>query len=76
MHDKALADITEVVFLPEQCLLLGLGFKGYQPQAAQTLLPIKQPPPCELSEVDKCYNRLLASVRVKMEQVIRRTCKV
>jgi len=70
MHDKALADEMELVFLPEQCLLLDLGFKGYQPQGAQTLLPIKKPHYRELSEVDKGYNRLLASVRVKVEHVM------
>ena len=41
MHDKALADEMELEFLPEQCLLLGLGFVGYEPEGAQTLLPIK-----------------------------------
>jgi hypothetical protein len=70
MHDKALADEMELEFLPQQCLLLDLGFKGYEPEGAQTLLPIKKPPHRELSEVDKCYNQLLASVRVKVEHVM------
>lgn len=70
MHDKAVADEMELQFLPEQCLLMDLGFVGYEPEGAQTLLPIKKPRHRELSQVDKCYNRLLASVRVKIEHVM------
>jgi len=70
MHDKALADEMELEFLPRQRLLLDLGFIGYQPQGAQTILPCKKPQQGELSEYDKLYNRLLASVRVKVEQVM------
>ena len=70
MHDKALADEMELAFLPEQCLLLDLGFIGYEPEGAQTLLPVKKPYQGELSATDKLYNRLLASVRVKVEHVM------
>lgn len=70
MHDKALADEMELEFLPEQCLLLDLGFMGYEPEGAQTLLPIKKPYKGERSAADKLYNRLLASVRVKVEHVM------
>ena len=70
IHDKALADEMELEFLPEQCLLLDLGFLGYEPKGAQTLLPIKKPPHRDLTEADKAYNRLLASVRVKVEHVM------
>lgn len=70
MHDKALADEMELAFLPGQSLLLDLGFRGYQPKGAQTILPVKKPPHGELSKLDKLYNRLLASVRVRVEHVI------
>lgn len=70
MHDKALADEMQLEFLPEQCLLLDLGFLGYEPEGAQTLLPIKKPQHKELPPADKAYNRLLASVRVKVEHVM------
>lgn len=70
IHDKTLADEMELAFLPEQCLLMDLGFVGYEPEGAQTLLPIKKPRHRGLSEVDKRYNRLLASVRVKVEHVM------
>ena len=70
IHDKALADEMELKFQPEQSLLLDLGFLGYQPKGAKTILPFKKPYQGELSEYDKLYNRLLASVRVRVEHVI------
>lgn len=60
----------ELTFLPEQSLLLDLGFVGYQPEGARTILPFKKPYQGELSEHDKLYNRLLASVRVRGEHVM------
>jgi hypothetical protein len=70
MHDKALAEEMELAFLPQQCLLLDLGFLGYEPEGAQTLLPVKKTRQGRLSDLDKGYNQLLASVRVKVEHVI------
>jgi hypothetical protein len=70
MHDKALTDEMELEFLPEQCLILDLGFVGYEPEGAQTLRPIKKPHHRVLTTADKLYNQLLACVRVKMEHVI------
>lgn len=70
IHDKALADEMELEFLPQQRLLLDLGFLGYQPKGAHTILPVKKPPHGELSHLDKLYNRLLASLRVKVEHVM------
>ena len=65
-----MADEMELAFLPEQCLLLDLGFLGYEPAGAHTLLPIKKQRQPELPAVDKLYNGLLASLRVKVEHVI------
>jgi hypothetical protein len=70
IHDKALADEMELEFLPEQSLLLDLGFVGYQPEGAKTILPFKKPYQGKLSEYDKLYNRLLASIRVRVEHVM------
>lgn len=70
IHDKALADEMELTFLPQQSLLLDLGFMGYHPEGAQTILPFKKPAKGRLSEYDKLYNQLLASIRVKIEHVM------
>ena len=60
----------ELQFVPRQSLLLDLGFVGYQPEGAHTILPFKKPHHAELSELDKLYNRLLASVRARVEHVM------
>lgn len=70
MHDKALADEMELEFLPQQSLLLDLGFVGYHPEGGQPILPVKKPQHGELSDFDKLYNRLLAHIRVKVEHVM------
>lgn len=69
-HDKALADEMELEFMPGQGLLLDLGFVGYEPKGAQVCLPFKKPRGKELSDYEKLYNRLLASIRVKVEHVM------
>ncbi|WP_187270100.1 transposase family protein [Pontibacter qinzhouensis] len=70
LHDKALADEMELEFVPEKGLLLDLGFVGYKPEGAQLCLPVKKMPNQPLSEYDKLYNSLLASIRVKVEHVM------
>jgi hypothetical protein len=70
MPDKALAEEMEVEFLRQQYLLLDLGFVGYEPEGVQTMLPVKKPRLGELATIDKLYNQLLASVRVKVEHVM------
>lgn len=70
LHDKALADEAELVFCPGQGLLLDLGFVGYQPEGAQVCLPLKRARNKELTDYDKLYNRLLASLCVKVEHVV------
>jgi len=69
-HDKALADEAELKFCQGQGLLLDLGFVGYQPEGAQVCLPVRKPRGKELSDYDKLYNQLLASLRVKVEHVM------
>ncbi|WP_164891072.1 transposase family protein [Botryobacter ruber] len=70
LHDKALADEVELEFVPDKDLLADLGFVGYKPQGTQPCLPVKRLPNQELSELDKQYNQLLASIRVKVEHVM------
>jgi hypothetical protein len=70
MHDKALADEMELVFEPDQGLLLDSGFQGYKPDQAQVCLPVKKPMNGQLTDYDKMYNKLLATLRVKVEHVM------
>lgn len=70
LHDKALADELELEFGPKQRLLLDLGFLGYKPKGTQLYLPEKKQRNGKLSEDQKAYNKLLASIRVSVEHVI------
>jgi hypothetical protein len=70
LHDKALADELELEFVAGQRLLLDLGFLGYQPKDTQVFLPKKKTPKGQLSDHQKAYNQLLASIRVSVEHVM------
>ncbi len=71
MHDKALADEMELHFLPGQGILADSGFQGYEPEGNPDLcLPVKKPRNGELTDYDKMYDKLLASLRVKVEHVM------
>jgi hypothetical protein len=70
LHDKALADELELEFMPGQRLLADLGFLGYRPKQTKVFLPEKKPREGRLSNNQKAYNRLLASLRVSIEHVI------
>ena len=70
VHDKALADEMELELCDGQGLLLDLGFLGYQPEGAHTCLPFKKPPKGHLSDYEKLYNQMLASLRVSVEHVM------
>lgn len=70
LHDKALADEMELEFAQEQALLLDLGFLGYKTEEAQLCLPVKKPPKGVLTDFDRMYNRLLASLRVSVEHTV------
>jgi hypothetical protein len=70
LHDKALADELELEFVAGQRLLLDLGFLGYKPKDTQVFLPEKKPRKGQLSDHQKAYNKLLASIRVSVEHVM------
>jgi hypothetical protein len=70
LHDKALADELELEFMPGQRLLADLGFLGYRPKQTKVFLPEKKPREGRLSNNQKAYNQLLASLRVSIEHVI------
>jgi hypothetical protein len=70
LHDKALADELELEFEAGQRLLVDPGFLGYKPKSTQVFLPEKKPPKGQLSDHQKAYNKLLASMRVSVEHMI------
>lgn len=60
----------ELEFAQEQALLLDLAFLGYTTEEAQLCLPVKKSPKGELTDFDKMYNRLLASLRVSVKHTV------
>lgn len=67
-HDKKMADESD---LPETLKLLAdLGFQGLQKQIEDLLMPFKKEKGKSLSDSKKLCNKILSSIRVKVENVI------
>ena len=69
-HDKKVADIEEIHYPPTAELKQDTGFQGYAPQGVRILQPRKKPKGKELSIADRFINRLISSVRIRIEHVI------
>ena len=72
VHDKKLSDkALAVVNLPQEVSLLAdTGFVGITKQHENTLIPKKKPKGGELTEDDRAMNKLISSVRIKVEHAI------
>lgn len=69
-HDKKVADIEDIHYPPGSSLKKDTGFQGYEPQGVCTLQPKKKPKGKELGIADRFFNRLISSVRIRVEHVI------
>lgn len=69
-HDKKVADIEDIHYPPGSGLKKDTGFQGYEPQGVHTLQPKKKPKGKELGLADKFFNRMISSVRIRVEHVI------
>lgn len=69
-HDKKVADAEEIHYPPGTELKQDTGFQGYAPQGVRILQPRKKPKGKELGIADRFINRLIASVRIRVEHVI------
>lgn len=69
-HDKRVADEANLTF-PLHCLLeQDTGFQGFTPEGVILLQPKKKPKGQELSWAETFINRLIASARIVVENVI------
>ena len=69
-HDKKIAD-TEAIQYPVYATLdKDTGFQGYEPSGVLTLQPRKKPKGKDLGIADLFFNRLISSVRIRVEHVI------
>ena len=69
-HDKKVADLEDIHYPLGSGLKKDTGFQGYEPQGVRTLQPKKKPKGKELGLADKFFNRLISSVRIRVEHVI------
>ena len=69
-HDKKVADLEDIHYPPGSGLKKDSGFQGYKPPGVFTLQPKKKPKGKELGMADRFFNRLISSVRIRVEHVI------
>ena len=63
VFDKKVADLENITFLENTYLWTDLGFKGYQNQNVNLVIPHKKPRNGELTEEQKKENQIIASFR-------------
>ena len=69
-HDKKVADTEAIGYPPQATLTKDTGFQGYEPTGVRTLQPRKKPKGQALAIADRFFNRLISSVRIRVEHVI------
>ena len=69
-HDKKVSDTEEIHYPPGTELKQDTGFQGYAPQGVRIIQPRKKPKGKELGVADLFVNRLISSVRIRVEHVI------
>jgi hypothetical protein len=70
-HDKKLASDCDFKFEKNMDLMLDLGFYGWRlPENIRMIMPQKKPKGKELSDAQKAGNKLISSIRVRIEHSI------
>jgi hypothetical protein len=69
-HDKKIADREAIHYPPHTTLDQDTGFQGYAPLGVLTFQPKKKPRGKDLGVADLFFNRLISSVRIRVEHVI------
>ena len=72
VHDKKLADKNALAhnIPPDVSIIADTGFQGLQHQHPNVLIPKKKPRGGKLTKAEKQMNRLISSVRIKVEHAI------
>ena len=69
-HDKKISDTEGIQYPAHATLDKDTGFQGYEPSGVLTLQPRKKPKGKDLGIADLFFNRLISSVRIRVEHVI------
>ena len=70
VHDKKLADESDLTYPPDTLLLKDTGFQGHEPPGIATLQPKRKPRGRELRPIQKTINQVISRVRVTVEHAI------
>ena len=70
VHDKKLADESDLRLPPDALTLQDTGFQGYTASGGRTLQPAKKPRGRELYPWQKAINKAISTVRVGVEHAI------
>ena len=70
MHDKKLADESDLRFPADALVVKDTGFQGYEPPDCATLQPRKKPRGRELPGYSQTINKVISRVRVTVEHAI------
>jgi hypothetical protein len=69
-HDKSLADLAGYTFPCGSHLYQDLGFQGFMLDGVTIIQPKKKPRGNELTPPEKAHNRLISSIRIRIEHAI------
>ena len=64
-----MAEESEYIFPEDTILLEDLGYLGFRPEGAEVLTSFKKPRNGELNKAQKQCNKVISSIRVKVEHV-------
>ena len=70
IHDKKMADETDISLPDETNVRQDLGFQGYEVEGATTVQPFKKPRGKELTKKQKWYNTVVSRARTVIENAI------
>jgi hypothetical protein len=68
--DQSLADLEGYTFPRGSCLYQDMGFQGYTCEGIMISQPKKNPPGGELTPPEKAANRVISSIRIRIEHAI------
>jgi DDE superfamily endonuclease len=70
MPDKSIADLAGSTFPPGSCLYQDMGFQGFILAGITIVQPKKKPRGGELTPPAKAHNRVISSIRIRIEHAI------
>lgn len=70
MHDKKLIEEEGLTFPPNVILIHDSGYLSFKQENVEVIMPKKKKKGIQLSALDKLLNKIISSIRVKVEHAI------